>query len=360
MPKSLNVPHPDDPKYNVQDLVRLQQAVLGQRELTPQERDQFGVTGTPTVRDMVDPTKRILGQQGPVPTPASDSPIPQHDRAVFQRTPYQPTMPEPEMMSLDEMMDVIDRRTHLATQPRIDAAERALEEQQLAGERQMGAVQDAYEQARGQRFLQGRTEQQMGARTMDRRGVYDSGMAADLANRISQTAMHQGMQLDQQEASTLADIAEYLSLRERHTMEEIQQIMGEKAEMAQAMLDEMHMAQQDRRDVLAQREFENWLSLQAHELQEDMARLEEYWREEGFDAQQAHRAWDQWFAEEQLRLQEQQAQWDRILSMNRFEAEQELARLAMNNEISQQEFQNAMALDEFDLKRALYEWQSLA
>ena len=51
------------------------------------------------------------------------------------------------------------------------------------------------------------------------------------------------------------------------------------------------------------------------------------------------------------------AAWSRIDSMNRWEAEMELARLQHNNQITQQEFNNMMALSDQEMKAALYRAQ---
>ena len=349
----------------------LREAALGRRELSPEERQLYGIEEgeRPTIRDVMryqegaryDPVGGDPARD-PVPSPEDEAMQQQYksptQRKVFERTGYQPQMPEPEMMTLDEMMDIAERRAKLATQPQVEALERGLEEQELEAEQYMGEVERAYDQQRARLQEQQHRDQAAGAETMDRRGTYDAGLAHDLSARIAQDAAHRGQQLAREEAETLADIAEYLNLQQRQTREEIHQIMGERAEMAEQMLNETRMHQQDRRDQLAQQEFENWLTLQGQKLQEDQLRLDEYWREQEFDARQAQQEYEQWLAEEQLRQQEFQAKWDRIMAMNQFEAEQELQRLAMDNEITQQEFEWALALDEFDLKRQLYEWES--
>lgn len=276
---------------------------------------------------------------------------------MWQRQEFSPTMPAPELMSLEEMMDIIDRRTTLATEPRIQAAERKLEEAQLGGQRTVNAADQAYQRALQDMNRQAQTEQQRGARSMAARGIYDSGLAQYLGRQISGKMQQLGYQLGEDHARVLADLAEYLHLQERHTLEEIQGIMGEKALMAQTMLDEMHQQQQTRRDALSQREFENWLAEQAFELNQWQANLDEYWRATNFDAARADAEWQQWFNTEQLRVAQEQAEWERIFAMNRWEAEQELQQLLVNNQISQQEFQNTLALDEFNLKAKMFEYE---
>ena len=61
---------------------------------------------------------------------------------------------------------------------------------------------------------------------MARRGLYDSGMAVDLANRIQRQTAEHGLKLENEQARILADLAEYLATRERATTEEIQGLEG--------------------------------------------------------------------------------------------------------------------------------------
>lgn len=332
---------------NVHDVVNLQKAALGQKPLSPDQLTRYGVTGTPTVHDVNRIQKLALQQPGSV------SPQVAQQRSAFEYSPYQQSPKPSGMMSLEEMMDVINRRVDLSTKRPIKSLQQSLEKQELQGEQHKRDIGSYYDQARGHSSARGLTEQQAGARTMAARNTYDSGMAHELANRISQRTMHMGLQLDAEEARALASVSEYLALQRDHTEEQIQDIMGEAALMAQVLLDDMHMRQQDRGDMLNQREFENWLAEEGLRFQADQMKMDEYWRAEGFDSDQAHRDWQQWFTE-------QEAKWNRIFSMNQFEAAQELERMAMNNQISQQEFENALKLDQFDLQVKLYEWQSRA
>ncbi len=291
------------------------------------------------------------------PATITDSPIgipgsPQYSPSYTSPT-FKPSIEQSGLMSLDEMMDIINRRTELATQPRLDALERSREEQQLSGQRRLGEVSAAYDQSRQDLHSDVNLWQQQGAQTMARRGIYDSGLAFKLGNQIAQKGLEKGMQLGQEQSRQLADIAEYLDLQTRHNFEEIQSIMGEKAMMAHTLLDELRMEQQQRGDMLAQREFENWLAHQAHQ-------LNQYWQQETFDAGRADQEWQQWFSQEQMRVQQEQAEWDRIFSMNKWEAEHELQIMLANHQISQAEFNNALALDDFNLRKWLYTVQNQA
>ncbi len=386
--------------------------------------------------------------QGQAPT-TGQAPQP-YQRPAFQPTQaeqFQGTMPAPQMMSLEEMMDVVGRRADLAYDTPIAAKERAMEEELLRGEQQKGEIRDVYGKALEDLRKAGQGYQRDAANTMRTRHIYDSGLAVDTSNRIYMTMLKNNMEISSAEAKELANLAEYLDLRQRHTGEEIQQMMGEKALFAQTLLDEMHQRNQDRRDMLAQQEFENWLAQQhyqmsheaaqrqeywtqvgfdaqqvqqeydrywndkmfewqqyetqlndywnqvgfdAQQAQQEYARfwdqanfewqqyenqLNEYWRQTGFDAQQAQqdyqRYWDQANFEWQQHLadldqyrwgaefdaSQHEAAWNRINSMNRWEAEMELAKLQYNNQLSQQEFQNMMTLNDNDLKVALYKAQ---
>jgi hypothetical protein len=341
------------PQYSPEDVNAMFEAIVNSTPLPQNLQQKYGLPESPSVSDIQSHIQSAISptawepayHQGQHPSPYSPS-------------TFQPTTPAPEMLSLDEMMDIINRRTELATQPRVEALERSLEEQKLSGEKQIGDVTAGYERAKEDLGRQGNLAQQQGSRIMAARGIYDSGLAVDLANRIGRQTQQFGFQLGEEQARQLADISELLHLQTRHTMEEIQGIMGEKALMAQTMLDDLRQEQQARGDMLAQREFENWLAMQAHELNQWRANLEEYWREQGFEADQASQAWNQWYQEEQLRHQREQAEWDRIFNMNRWEAEYELQLMAVNNQISQQEFNNAMMMDEFNLKQWLYQAQN--
>lgn len=327
------------------DIRLLMDHYLRGEALPETEAERLGVVGVPTktqIQSMF--TGSPSYQEGQHPYP-------------YQPQTFQPHTPQPELMSLEDMMDVVNRRTELATQPRIDALERSLEEQQLSGQQRAGAVQEAYMSSLDDLRKYQQSMQQQGARQMAARGIYDSGLAMDLSNRIASNAMNLGFELGQEQARVLADLAEYLDLQQRHTNEEIQGIMGEAALMAQTMLDEMHQQQQTRQDQLAQREFENWLAMQANELNRWRANMDEYWRQTEFDASRADQEWQQWFNQEQLRMAQEEAEWNRIFQMNRWEAEFELQQLLANNQITQQEFQNALALDEFNLKVKMFEYE---
>jgi hypothetical protein len=346
--------------------------------------------------------------------PVVDGAPQQYQRPEFQSTPaeqFQGTMPAPQMMSLEEMMDVVGRRADLAYDGQVAGKERALEEEMLRGEQTKGDIAAAYAKAQEDLRKAGQSYQQGAANTMRARGIYDSGLAVETSNRIYLSMLKNNMEISSTEAKALSDLAEYLDLRSRHSSEEIQQMMGEKALFAQSLLDEMHMRNQDRRDMLAQQEFENWLATQHYQMQNEQAQRQEYWNSVGFDAQQVQQEYDRWFNDAMFEWQKYESQlneywrqtsfdaqmaeqeyqrywdqvnhswnqhlaqmdqyrwssefdarqndaaWQRIDSMNRWEMEMELARLQYNNQLSQQEFNNAMALTDQAMKEALYKAQ---
>jgi hypothetical protein len=301
-------------------------------------------------------TNNIPGAEHPAPitdlvNPVTNQPTSNTYTPNITSPTFKPSLERSGLMSLDEMMDVINRRTELATQPRLEALDRQREETMYSTKRRVNEVSDAYNQARNELTRDTNLQQQRGAQTMARRGIYDSGLAAHLGNQIARSGLSMGLKLGQEQARQLADIAEYLDLQTRHNMEEIKSIMGEKGMMAATLLDEMRLEQQARGDMLAQQEFENWLAHQAHQ-------LNEYWRQQEFDAGRADQDWSRWFNEEQVRLQQEQNEWERVFNMNKFEAEHELQRMLANHQISQAEFNNALALDDFNLKKWLYQVQN--
>jgi hypothetical protein len=442
-----------------------------------------GLTSTPNITGAPAPYQRpdapaFAGSSTGTHTARSSAPAP-YQRPEFTPTPapeFKGTMPAPQLMSLEEMMDVVGKRANLAYDSRIEAKGRGLEEEMLKGEQTKGAIQESYGKALEDLHKAGQGYQRSAASTMRKRGIYDSGLAVNTSNQIHLAMLQGGLQVSSEEARQLSELAEYLALRERHTNQEIQEMMGEKALFAETMLDEMHQRNQDRGDMLAQREFENWLA-QAHfgaqheqmqrqeywtqvgfdakqmeqeytrfwndkmfEWQQYESQLNEYWRQTTFDAsmaqQEYQRFWDQasfewdkytwensfdaqqaqfehqkymdqanmewqqhraeqedyWrqvgFDADQQQLEYQkfmdqkemewrnsmaerddyrwgaefdakqsEAAWARIDSMNRWEAEMELAKLQYNNQITQQEFNNAMALNDLELKKALHKAQ---
>jgi hypothetical protein len=308
-------------------------------ELYGQEDENYipGPEDTPAVPGVVMPTASQPGQ-------------PQVTGQNWTNPEFTPTMPAPNLLSLEEMIDIVNRRTDLATQPRLDALDRSRETLAYEGQKRVGEVQAAYDRARGDITKDVNLAQQKTSQTAASRGIYDSGLAMHLSNQIARKGLELGMQLGEEQARQLADIAEFLHLQTKHNLDEIQSIMGEKSLMAATMLDEMRLEQQQRGDTLAQQEFENWLSHQAFQ-------LNEYWREQEFEATQSEREWQRWFNEEQMRIQQEQMEWERIFGMNRWEAEFELQRMLANHQISQQEFQNAMAKDEFNLKVSMFNYE---
>ncbi len=264
---------------------------------------------------------------------------------------FNPTQPAPQMMTLDEMIDIINRKTELSTKPRLDALDRSRETMMYEGNRRMNTIDQAYQGARQDMVSDVNRAQQQTSQTMARRGIYDSGLAQKLGTQIARQGLKMGLQLGEKQAQELADVAEFIHLQQKHNMDEIQSIMGEKALMAASFLDEMRMEQQARGDMLAQQEFENWLNHQAFQ-------LNEYWRQTEFDAGRADQEWSQWFNQEQFRVQQEQAEWERVFNMNKWEAEREMQTLLYNHQITQAEFNNAMALDDFNLRKWLYQAQN--
>ena len=219
----------------------------------------------------------------PVTQPATPTPLPTVPTGGTTRTggfsaqqfsmPQAPTTGVPSaepavpMMSLDEMMEIINRRVGLMIDPQVEGLERGREEERLGVQRQEGAVRAGFQEAHETARRMGQEGQRAGASTMRKRGIYDSGMAQDLSRRIQSQTAEAGIKLDTEQARALGDLAEYLNLRERHTEEQIQGLMGQRGEWAQSLLDEMHQQQQSRQDMLEQRAFENWLSQTAMEHQ---------------------------------------------------------------------------------------------
>lgn len=176
-----------------------------------------------------------------------------------------PKKPKPKIptLSLDEMMDIINRRVGLMIDPQIEGLRRGIEEERRAHESRVGETKAGYEEARGQLEKMAQAHQRQGADTMARRGLYDSGMAIDLANRIQRQTAEHGLKLENEQARILADLAEYLATRERATTEEIQGLEGRRGEWAQSLLAEMQQQERSRKDSLEQQAFENWLAEQA-------------------------------------------------------------------------------------------------
>ncbi len=188
-----------------------------------------------------------------------------HAATPFNMPSWEP--PQVPMLSLDEMMDIINRRVGLMINPQVEGLRRGIEEERGAHERRVGETKEGYEEARGQLQKMGEQQQREGASSMRKRGLYDSGLAMDLANRIQRQVGEHGLKLENEQARVLADLAEYLSTRERHTEEQIQGLEGRRGEWSQSLLEEMERQERDRRDRLEQQAFENWLSQTAMEQQ---------------------------------------------------------------------------------------------
>ena len=353
-------------QYNVRDLTKLYQATLGHQPLSQQQLEHYGLQQQPNVQDINRMTQSIIGGQrkepighitSPVPISPGDKSVPDHEQPMWtpaNRQPFQPTIQQPEPMSLDEQMEVINRRLDLKTDPKISSVERQIEEERLAGIQQMGDVRQAYDEGVSDLARQGRVGQQQLAGIMQDRGIYDAGMGADLSTRLMSGFKGAGLELAQEQARQLSDIAEYINLRTRHGHEQIQEIMGQRADMAADMLAEMHLQQQDRMDRLAQMEFERYLAQEAHDMEVWRSIVDAYMWGEQFDQQAANQAWQQYMGERQMQLSEEQAAWDRIKWMNEFEAMQELERLRYNNEIEQQTFNNLMSILQLEQQSAAY------
>ena len=165
------------------------------------------------------------------------------------------------------MMDIINRRVGLMIDPQIEGLRRGIEEERRAHESRVGETKAGNEEARGQLEKMAQAQQRQGADTKARRGLYDSGMAIDMANRIQRQNAEHGLKLENEQARILADLAEHLATRERATTEEIQGLEGRRGEWGQSLLDEMQRQERDRQDRLEQQAFENWLSQTAMEQQ---------------------------------------------------------------------------------------------
>ena len=79
------------------------------------------------------------------------------------------------MLTLDEMMDIINRRVGLLVDPQIEALRRNLEEEKAAHKSRVGETRAAYEEAREQLQKMGQEHQRQAASTMRKRGIYDTG-----------------------------------------------------------------------------------------------------------------------------------------------------------------------------------------
>ena len=176
-----------------------------------------------------------------------------------------PKKPKPKIptLSLDEMMDIINRRVGLMIDPQIEALRRGLEEERLAHERRVGDVGASYEKAREQLRKTGQQQQREGASSMRKRGLYDSGIALDLANRIQRHIGERQAELESEQARALSELADYLALRERQIGDEIKEFEGQRGQWSQSLLDEMQRQERSRKDSLEQQAFENWLAEQA-------------------------------------------------------------------------------------------------
>ena len=225
-------------------------------------------------------------------------------------------------------MDIVQRRVDLLTREPLEQLQRTLEEERLGGERRKGEIESAYRQAIQELEQMGHGYQRAGAETMRRRGLYDSGMAAGLANQIHREVIRAGGKLEEEQARQLADLAEYLHLRERHTNEQIQSLMGQKAQWAEALLEEMRMKERDRKDRMEQQAFENWLAQQAMNF--NIARAN--W-ETAFQTQQAD-----W----QRKQMEAQSAWDRAMEQQRLALQQPAYQLQQQNLQMAQDKRRAM------------------
>lgn len=215
---------------------------------------------TPSYYDPARGRERTILPQRPAPFSATVT----HERVASPQGYNLPQfqMPDIPMMSLDDMMKIINRRVDLLINPQIEGLRRGIEEERAAHGRRVGETRAGYEEVREGAVRGGQESQRMGASAMRKRGIYDSGMAQDLAKQIQASTREAGLKIDTEQARALADLSEYLNLRERHTEEQIQGLMGQRGEWAQSLLDEMQQQQQSRQDMLEQRAFENWLAQQ--------------------------------------------------------------------------------------------------
>jgi hypothetical protein len=301
------------------------------------------ITGAPAPYQRPDmPTQQQGSETTKTATPAP------YQRPGFTPTPapeFKGTMPAPQLMSLEEMMDVVGKRTNLAYDSRIDAKGRGLEEEMLKGEHTKTAIREAYAKAATDLHKAGQGTQRTAASTMRKRGIYDSGLAVNTSNQIHLSFLQAGLQLRTEEAQKLTELAEYLALRERHTNQEVEQMMGEKALFAETLLDEMHQRNQDRGDMLAQREFEQWLAQQHLGAQHEQAQRQQYWQEIGFDAGQVEQEYTRFWNEKLFEWQQYESQLDEYWRQTGFDAS-----------MAQQEYQKFM--DQANLDWNKYMWES--
>lgn len=207
----------------------------------------------PFVPTTTQPTQPVIRQQ------QAAQALPQYQ--PFQLPQFEP--PDVNVLSLDEMMDIVNRRLELMIEGPKAQKVRGMEEERLAGERRRGAITDAHVQAQRDLGTAGEEHQRQAAESMRRRGIYDSGMAMGLSNQIRQQMLAHGVKIDEEKTKALGNLAEYLHLRERHTQEEINEMTAQKGKWASDLLSEMHMQERTRADGLEQQAFENWLRNQA-------------------------------------------------------------------------------------------------
>lgn len=141
-----------------------------------------------------------------------------------------------------EMLQMARTKAGLVIDPQIEALQRALENarQQLAAHRERFG--EGYRVAQEGLRQQGQQYQREGSELMSRRGLYDSGMAADLANRIQREQMARGERLSGEHARSLSDLADYESLYGRQTDEQIAGLEARRGEWEKSIMDEMEQA----------------------------------------------------------------------------------------------------------------------
>lgn len=404
--------------YTEQDVKILTDAALGKTQLSQDQMIRYNLTGTPTVVDVNRIQKHVLAGTDQSTTPADKpgwepsappdfgqppgSTLTEQDIKSFMDKYGGSNIPMPQFappMSLSEQMAEIDRRVQLLTGGPLQALQHQLEMDQLSGERRKGEVKEAYGEAYEELQAEGKLGKQSAAEMMARRGIYDSGMAADVANRISLQTQKLGVKLKTEEARVLADIAEYLDLRQRHTTDEIKRIMGEAGVMAESMLHEMRMEERNRQDRIATVTFEAhlarqaadvnaWQAISSYGIQQDKLAHDAWatganlaynvWATENqmeqrkWETQIASLQWDeqmafneasQAFKEYTWRKDYDQAQFwgaiDLMKWMNDTEWSRYIQTLKMNNEISQQTFNNLIDVLQFDFQVKAFEHGTL-
>jgi len=187
--------------------------------------------------------------QQPPATQLSPRPAPAVYTGGYDFSPFQWEMPT---FNRDQMRDMARRRASLIIDPQIEALQRAIEQARVSAEAQRGEVQAGYRIAQEDLERMGQQHQREGAERMQRRGLYDSGMAIDMAGRIDKGTREGAERLGTEKARALGAIAGDLALQERHTEEQRGGLAARRGEWEADLLAQMeqqafqnHMAEQE-------------------------------------------------------------------------------------------------------------------